>query len=83
MQRTEPYYAEDTNGVHFEVRVGGLPVQAYVAATVLAAAFGPMAPGSDCVCAYLAHRDLIDAVVVRRVHAEGRETILLRAADLA
>ncbi|MBL8343845.1 MAG: DUF1488 family protein [Rubrivivax sp.] len=83
MQRYEPYYAEDTNGVHFEVCVDGLPVQAYVAGAVLAGAYGPMAPGSECVSAYLAHRTLIDAVVVRRVHAEGRDTILLRLVDLA
>lgn len=82
MQRNEPYYADDTHGVHFEVCVDGLPVQAYVAGTVLAGAYGPLSPGSDCVSAYLAHRAPIDAVVVRRVRAEGRDTILLRLTDL-
>gem|GEM_PF-6169147 len=82
MQPNEPYYADDTHGVHFEVYVDGLPVQAYVAGTVLAGAYGPMSSGPDCVSAYLAHRALIDAIVVRRVRVEGRDTILLRPKDL-
>lgn len=82
MQPNEPYYADDTNGVHFEVCVDGLPVHAYVAAAVLARVYGPVAPGSDCVSAYLSNRDPIDAVVVRRVRSEGRDTILLRLTDL-
>jgi hypothetical protein len=82
MLQNEPYYADDTHGVHFEVSVDGASVQAYVAGAVLAGAYGPMATGSDCVSAYLAHRVPIDAVVVRRVRIEGRDTILLRLADL-
>ena len=82
MHRDHPYYADDTNVVHFEVCVDGLPVQAYVAGAVLARAYGPMAPGSDCVAAYLANQAPIDAVVMRRVRAEGRDTVLLRLTDL-
>lgn len=82
MHRKDPYYADDTSGVHFEVCVDGLPVQAYVAGAVLARAFGPTMPGSDWVAAYLANQAPIDAAVVRRVRVEGRDTILLRLIDL-
>ena len=83
MERNEPYYADDTHGVHFEVCVGGQPVQAYVAGAVLAGAYGPLVAGSDCVSAYRANRAAIDAVVARRVCTEGRDMILLRLTDLA
>lgn len=83
MPRYDPYYADDTRGVHFEVLVDGHYVQAYVAKAVLLATYGIATTGTECVNAYLAHRVAINKVVVSRVLAHGRETVLVQADELA
>lgn len=82
MPRYDPYYADDTRGVHFEVLVDGLYVQAYVAQAVLLATYGVATTGTECVNAYLAHRVAINQVVMSRVRANGHETVLVQADEL-
>ncbi len=82
MDRFEPYFADDTDGVHFQVCIDGQFVQAYVARAVLEQVFGISARGRDCVDVYLRHRAAIDAAVMRRVRVEGPETVLVRAVEI-
>ena len=83
MPRYDPYYADDTRGVHFEVLVDGHYVQAYVAqAVLLATYYGIATTGTECVNAYLAHRVAINQVVMSRVRAHGQETVLVQADEL-
>jgi len=83
MQRYDPYFAQDTDGVHFAVDVDGRLVQAYIGRRVLAQTCGVDEPGLPCVAAYQAHRDAIDEAVRRRVRTRGPETVLLLAEELA
>lgn len=82
MDRYDPYFAAETDGVHFQVEVDGAFVQAYVSRANLSTAYGPCAPGAPCLAAYLAHRAEIDAVVERRVRAFGPETVLVRRGEI-
>lgn len=82
MPRYDPYYADDTCGVHFEVLVDGHYVQAYVAQSVLSATYGIGTTGAECVTAYLTHRIAINQVVVSRVRVSGPETVLVQAGEL-
>lgn len=82
MDAYEPHFVADTDGVHFLVCVDSQFVQSYVGRAVLSEVYGPCVPGSDCVAAYLRHRGIIDAAVVRRVHKEGHETVLVQATEL-
>lgn len=82
MERYEPYYADDTDGVHFQVCVDGCYVQAHVGRTVLARRYGVVIDTPGCVAAYLAHKTELDEAVVRRVRLEGPETVVLQLAEL-
>lgn len=82
MDRYDPYYAQDTDGVHFAVDVDGQFVQAYISRRVLGLVYGATAPEQGCLDAYLAHCGVIDAAVRRRVRMRGPETVLVQIEDL-
>jgi len=82
LKRYEPYYGEDTDGVHFEVCVEGCYVQAYVSRQVLARRCGLDVEARSCLSLYVAHKDELDAAVARRVKAAGPETVILRIDEL-
>lgn len=82
MERYDPYYAQDTDGVHFAVDVDGRLVQGYISRPVLAQTCGVDEPGLPCVAAYQTHRDAIDEAVRRRVRTRGPETVLVLAEEL-
>lgn len=82
MDRYDPYYAQDTDGVHFQVNVYGVFVQAYVSRTILHIAYGSSEPRAQCLATYLKHREDVDAAVRRRVHAFGPETVLVRQHEI-
>jgi hypothetical protein len=82
MDRYDPYYAQDTDGVHFQVNVDGVFVQAYVSRTILHIAYGSSEPRAQCLATYLEHREDIDSAVRRRVHAIGPETVLVRQHEI-
>lgn len=82
MDRYDPYYAQDTDGVHFAVDVDGQFVQAYISRSVLGLAYGATAPGQDCLDAYVAHCGVIDAAVRRRVRLCGPETVIVQPEEL-
>lgn len=82
MEPFEPYFAEDTQGVHFGVWVDGRYVLAHVGRHVLAARFGVTAEGQSWVAVYLAHQSAIDSVVTAQVRANGPETVILSLQDL-
>ena len=63
MERYEPYYAQDTDGVHFQVNVDGVFVQAYVSRTILHIAYGSSEPRAQCLATYLEHREDIDSAI--------------------
>lgn len=77
-----PYYAVDTDGVHFEVEIEGIWIQAYVSRRVLCLAYGPSESNEDCLALYLGHRADIDAAVRRRVQICGLESVLVRDHEL-
>lgn len=83
MRRYEPYFAGDTDGVHFQVCVDGTYVQAYVGRQVLARSFGLAADATDWVAVYQANRSHIDECVARRVKRDGFDTVILRLDELA
>ena len=76
----EPYYADDTDGVQFQVCLHGAHVSAYVACKLLASCYGP---ADDCLAMFHQHREEIDSAALRRVKVEGPETVILRAKDLS
>jgi hypothetical protein len=78
----EPYFASDTRGVHFQVRIDGVAVWAHIAQSVLAWHYGPPPHTDDWVGVYKAHRDEIDACVARRVRQEGPELVIVHLQDL-
>ena len=82
MDSFEPYFADDTQGVHFGVRVDGQLILAHVGRRVLAERFGVSADGHGWVTVYLAHQQVIDSVVTAQAKANGPETVVLRLQDL-
>lgn len=82
MDRYDPYYAQDTDGVHFQVNVYGVFVQAYVSRTILHIAYGSSEPRAQCLATYLEHCEDIVRAVRRRVHAFGPETVLVRRHEI-
>jgi hypothetical protein len=80
--RYPPYYAEDTDGVHFEVEFEGSYFQAHLGRTVMIVHFQLDPSFRDWVSVYWAHKDELEACVVRRIRQIGRDTIILRLADL-
>ncbi|MBK6600599.1 MAG: DUF1488 family protein [Betaproteobacteria bacterium] len=81
MDSFEPYFADDTQGVHFGVRVDGQLILAHVGRRVMAERFGVSADGHGWVAVYLAHRHEIDSVVTANVRANGPDTAILRLQD--
>lgn len=82
MDLFEPYFADDTQGVHFGVLIDGLFILAHVGRRVLAERFGVAAEGSGWVAVYLAHQHEIDSVVTAQVRANGPDTVIIRLQDL-
>lgn len=78
----DPYYAPDTDGVHFAVDVDGRLVQAYIGRPVLARVYGVDEACGACLAAYRVHRKAIDEAVRCRVRARGPETVLVVAEEL-
>lgn len=83
MQPHEPYYAEDTDGVHFMVDVDGHLVQAYLGRAVIEQVYGTVERCEACIDVYLAHQAVVDGAVVRHARAKGPETVLVKAFDLS
>lgn len=82
MKRYAPYYADDTDGVHFEVKFEGSYIQAHLSRSVMAVHYRLDPNFRDWVAVYLAHKDELDGCVVRRILRGGRDTIILRLSDL-
>lgn len=82
MERYEPYFAEDTDGVHLEVFAEGHFVQAYVSREILSRACGTLLSRGECVGVCLRFRDRIEGAVIRRVREQGRETVIVRFEEL-
>ena len=82
MERVEPYYAEDTDGVHFQVLLGAPLVRAYAGRDLLLKRYGPPAPGNDWVTVYLRHRREIDRCAERIAGRQEQDTVILRLHDL-
>lgn len=81
MDQFEPYFADDTQGVHFAVWVEGQLILAHVGRRVLSERFGVAAEGHGWVAVYIAHQHEIDSVVTSSVRANGPETVILRLQD--
>lgn len=81
MNRIEPYYADDTNGVIFEVCVDGVLVQAHVGLQLLSARYGAPALHEDWADVYLDHQHEIDQAVAICARAHGPETVILGTND--
>ena len=82
MMEFEPYFADDTDGVHFQVCVDGIDVLAHVGRQVLARRYGADLQKCDCVALFVAHRAELMSAAVRHVRAQGPETVILRLAEL-
>lgn len=82
MNAYRPYYAADTDGVHFPVDCGGVLVQGYVSRSVLQLAYGVTLSSGRCLSTYLEHRAEIDAAVRRRVAVQGPESVLVRSSEI-
>ena len=82
MERYRPYYAQDADGVHFQVNVDVF-VQAYVSQTVLHIAYGSSEPRAQCPATYLEHRGTSTARCGDVFHAFGPETVLVRQQRLS
>jgi hypothetical protein len=80
--RYPPYYADDTDGVHFEVESDGTYVQAHLGRTVMIVHYQLKPEFRDWVSVYHAHKEELDACVSRRVRKEGRDTVILLLNDL-
>ncbi|MBX3618988.1 MAG: DUF1488 family protein [Rhizobacter sp.] len=77
MDQFEPYFAEDTQGVHFGVCVDGQLILAFVGRRALSERFGVAAEVHGWVAVYRAHQPEIDAIVTAKVRANGPETVIL------
>jgi hypothetical protein len=82
MDQFEPYFADDTQGVHFGVSVDGQLVLAHIGRRILSGRFNAAADGHGWVAVYVAHRAEIDRVVTAIARANGPETVILRLQDL-
>lgn len=84
MQRHRPYFAKDTDGVHFQVAVDGAPVWAHVGRDVLIRRYGtPSAAQPDWVALYLDHQKELDACVSRLAGRDAGDIVIVRFTDLA
>lgn len=82
MKRYPPYYAEDTDGVHFEVEFDRSYVQAHLGRAVMIVHYRLDPDFRDWVACYLTHKDEVDACVLQRILKDGRDTVILRLSDL-
>jgi hypothetical protein len=79
--RNDPYYARDTDGVHFTVCVDGQAIWAHVARELLSRQFGLPTDNQDWVAVYRAHRQELDECVVRRIRLSGPEIVIIQLDD--
>lgn len=78
----EPYFHDESGALRLWVRTqGGQDVGAILRKEVLHFRFRAAASGADALTIYLAHRDEIDAAVLRRIAAGSIEPVLLREGD--
>ena len=82
MTHYDPYYAEDTDGIHFEVCVAGVFVQAHAGAALLTECFAAADENPDVMAIFTRHRAELEQAVNRKVRAAGPETVVLRRIDL-
>lgn len=82
MATFEPYHDEEAQGVLFQVLVHGRWAQGYISCALLARIDGVRTDPDACLRAYHRHRSLIEAIVARRIEAEGWETVMVRQSDL-
>ncbi len=81
--RFEPYYADDTDGVHFLVQVDGVDIWAHVGCGLLQARYGRASRMEDCLRLFARHRAEIESAVACRVRQDGPEAVILRSKDLS
>lgn len=82
VNRYDPYYAQDTEGIHFEVCVDGVFVQAHAGSALLMAQSAAGGAAPDLMTLFVSHRAELERAVRRRVRAKGPETVILRQIDL-
>ena len=82
MAHFTPYFAPDTDGVHFEVCVDGKWSPAHVGRPVLERRYGLAIAPADCLTVF--HQYLVDIVgaAERRIKFRGPETVVLQLHDL-
>jgi hypothetical protein len=83
MSRFEPYYDDESDGVHFEVRLVGCYAEAYISRALLSQCSGENVEATACIARYLRNRPVIDAAVERRARGKAPDIVLLRLEDLA
>jgi hypothetical protein len=84
MDHFEPYFAVDTEGVHFAVLVDDKhEVWAYAGSELLVALGSTSSTERECLRQFHLRREQMVAAVVRRVRREGLEVVILRASDFS
>ena len=78
-----PYFAPDTDGVHFEVCVDGKWSLAHVGRQILERRYELTVAPSDCLAVFHQHRTDIVEAAEQRVKFRGPETVILRVHDLS
>lgn len=78
----EPYFANDTGGVHFQVSVDGAHVWAHVAREVLMRRYGLADAAQDWVAVYRAHRHELDRCAALLARRQAPEIVIVRLSDL-
>jgi hypothetical protein len=81
--RFEPYYAEDTDGVHFLVEVDEVDIWAHIGCGLLEDRYGCASRPEDCLRVFARHRAEIESAVARRVRQDGPEAVIVRSGDLS
>ena len=82
MNRLDPYYADDTHGVLFDVCVDGALIHAHVGCAVLSRCYGVPIRDTDWVAVYRAHQEEINEAVAAHVRTHGPETVILGVEEL-
>ena len=78
-----PYFAPDTDGVHFEVCVDGKWSLAYVGRQVLELRYGLTVAPVDCLTVFHEHRANLVEAAEQRIKFRGPETVILQLHDLS
>jgi hypothetical protein len=79
----QPWFHDDSGSLRFRVRLpSGLTIGASLSRQALHYRFQARVDGSDAVATYEAHREEIDAAVLRRVSGGSIEPVMLREYDL-